>query len=787
MKTKVIGDGITSFNGHGLSKHVIDLIPNPIFIKDVDGRFILCNKAFEEFTGISLNNLIGRTVYELFPKDLADISFQIDQELFRKPGHQQFEHKLSLNGSIEGKDMLINKTILHDKNGKVIGLIGIVTDITEQKKTETNLLRFKRAVEQNPNSIVVTDLNGNIVYVNPKFCEVTGYSYEEAIGKNPRILKSGYQSKEFYDNLWKTILNGKEWTGEFLNKKKNGELYWEKASICPIFDSKGNMINFIATKVDITEKKKTDEIIKQSEKIYKSITSAASDAIILIDSEQRILKWNKAATNIFGYRRDEAINKKLHDLIVPKEYRESAHNNFAKFKETGKGKAINKLHILKGLRKDGSLIDIELSVSAVRLWNQWHTIGVIRDVTEKIKIHEKLERLKERYKAILSAVPDILIEIDINKKIIWANKAGYEFFGDDIKGKPAKAIFESDEFIDKFTCSDEGSKNNFIELDKFYLRKDGENRILSWKFKTICDSDGKLKSILCSARDITEFEDMKSQLAQAVKLESIGQLAAGIAHEINTPLQYINNGNYFIKYAVDTYEKFFNNINNVEGYVNYNGENIKLQDYINSLSSDISLKEIHKELKNSVVRNGDGIEKVTNIVKALKNFAHPSGGTKSYSNINDGINDTVVISRNEWKYVADMQLNLDPSLPLVYCCLDEINQVLLNLIINSVHAIQEKYVNNEKRSGIIEISTYLKTNEIVAIEIKDNGIGIPEKNLHKIFDLFFTTKEVGKGTGQGLAIAYDIIKNKHQGIIYVSSILGEETKFTIELPINERV
>ena len=787
MKTKLLEDSIASLNGNGLSKHIIDLIPNPIFIINIDGIFISCNKAFEEFLGIKFNEFDESTIYEICPKEIVDNCLLNDREIIEDNKHWQSECQIRTKNSIEMRNVIINKTKIEDKNGKIIGFIDIITDITELKKTEINLLRYKRTVEQNPNSIVITDLDGSIVYVNPKFCELTGYSFEEAIGKNPRILNSGYQSKEFYTNLWSTILKGKEWTGEFLNKKKNGELYWEQAHISPIFDNTGKMINFIATKVDITEKKKTDELIKNSEKIYKARTSAANDAIIMIDSEQRIIKWNKAASNIFGYKRNEAINKKLHKLIAPAEYREQANINFIKFKKTGKGEAINKLHTLKALRKDGSLIDIELTVSDVKLWNQWYAVGIIRDVTEKIKIQEKLERLKERYKATLSAIPDIIIEIDTNKKIIWVNKSGHEFFGEDIKGKTAGAIFDSYEFFDNFTCSENGEKKIDDSFEKSYLRKDGVNRILSWKFKTICDRNGNLKSVLCSARDITDFEEMKSLLGHAIKMESIGQLAAGIAHEINTPLQYINNGNYFIKYAVETYEKFFNNLYNVNGYVIQDGENLKLQDFINTLSSDINLQEIHKELKDSVLRNNHGIEKVTNIVKALKNFAHPSGGLKSYSNINDGINDTVVISHNEWKYDADVKLNIDLSLPLVYCCLDEINQVILNLIINSVHAIQEKYAHNEKILGLIEISTYLKSEEVVVIEIKDNGIGIPEKNLPKIFDLFFTTKEVGKGTGQGLAIAYNIIKNKHQGNIYVSSIPGNETKFTIELPINERI
>ncbi len=169
----------------------------------------------------------------------------------------------------------------------------------------------------------------------------------------------------------------------------------------------------------------------------------------------------------------------------------------------------------------------------------------------------------------------------------------------------------------------------------------------------------------------------------------------------------------------------------------------------------------------------------------MKDFAHPGMKEKVHTDINHGIEVTATISKNEWKYVANMELELSNDLPSVYCLQDELNQVILIMIINAAHAIEEKNGKNSTQKGNIKIQTY-KEDENAVIEISDSGAGIKEENLSKIFDPFYTTKEVGKGTGQGLTIAHDIVINKHGGSLDVDSEYGLGTTFTIKIPIRHQ-
>jgi signal transduction histidine kinase len=191
-----------------------------------------------------------------------------------------------------------------------------------------------------------------------------------------------------------------------------------------------------------------------------------------------------------------------------------------------------------------------------------------------------------------------------------------------------------------------------------------------------------------------------------------------------------------------------------------------------------------EEIPRAIEQTQTGISRVTNIIKAMKDFTHPGQKEKIYSNINHGIEVTVTISKNEWKYLADLELNLSPDLPPVYCMQDELNQVILAMIINSSHAIEENIGTNGFSKGKITIQTY-QEKDFAIIKISDTGMGIKETILPKVFDPFFTTKAVGKGTGQGLAISHDLIVNKHGGTISVDSIYGEGTTFTIKIPIEK--
>ncbi len=203
--------------------------------------------------------------FRIIHEEDREIVKQFVNEIIQNKGEGRIEHRIvHKNGTICW--VLNSMTTVIDEKSDIQYLNGFLMDITNSKKTELELKKLYRAVEQSPSTIVITDRNGSIEYVNPKFVTLTGYSFEEAIGKNPRILKSGSQGKEFYQQLWETILSGNEWRGEFHNKKKNGEDYWEFASISPIFDFKGNITHFIAVKEDITQRKLTEEALRERER-----------------------------------------------------------------------------------------------------------------------------------------------------------------------------------------------------------------------------------------------------------------------------------------------------------------------------------------------------------------------------------------------------------------------------------------------------------------------------------------------------------------------------------------
>ncbi len=205
---------------------------------------------------------------------------------------------------------------------------------------------------------------------------------------------------------------------------------------------------------------------------------------------------------------------------------------------------------------------------------------------------------------------------------------------------------------------------------------------------------------------------------------------------------------------------------------------------IKDKEKELDLDFLATEIPVAINQSLEGIERVRKIILAMKDFSHPGFREKMFSDINKAIEGTVTISRNEWKYVAELETDLEKKLPLIYCVISETNQVILNMIINAAHAISEKKGKNPMLKGKIVIRTRSAGNS-VKIEISDNGTGIPESIIKKIYDPFFTTKGVGVGTGQGLTIAHDIIINKHKGTIDVESVVGKGTAFTVNLPVSD--
>ncbi len=255
-------------NSNMILRIVVDNIPDAIYMKDKEGRKIIANKADIFNCGLEREDeIIGKTDFDMFPQDIAEKFWEDDQKVLKNGDLiiNREEKLINLNGS--AKWLLTSKIPYRDSKGEIIGLVGLGHDITRRRLAEEEMAKLSKTITQSPVSIMITNTKGSIEYVNPKFSEVTGYESEEVIGKNPRILKSGNQKDDFYRNIWETILSGHDWEGEILNKKKNQELFWENAKISPIFNEEGAIINFVAIKEDITEKKKIlQELIVAKEK-----------------------------------------------------------------------------------------------------------------------------------------------------------------------------------------------------------------------------------------------------------------------------------------------------------------------------------------------------------------------------------------------------------------------------------------------------------------------------------------------------------------------------------------
>jgi signal transduction histidine kinase len=275
---------------------------------------------------------------------------------------------------------------------------------------------------------------------------------------------------------------------------------------------------------------------------------------------------------------------------------------------------------------------------------------------------------------------------------------------------------------------------------------------------------------------------VESQLAQAQKLEAMGELAAGIAHEINTPTQYVGDNMRFLQESFGDISEMLRALREQIGSSSAgDGGGGSPASGLGETWKQLDLDFLLEEVPQAIGQSLDGIERVKTIVSAMKEFSHPQDDEMSPVDLNHAIESTVTVCRNEWKYVAEMELELDPSLPPVCCQAGEINQVILNLTVNAAHAIQEKLGNSSDAKGTITISTE-PVGESVEIRISDTGCGIPRDIQQKVFDLFFTTKPAGRGTGQGLAIARAAVVEKHGGSIDMVSEPGEGTTFIIRLP-----
>jgi len=395
------------------------------------------------------------------------------------------------------------------------------------------------------------------------------------------------------------------------------------------------------------------------------------------------------------------------------------------------------------------------------------------------------QSILEEAEAFINSVPSILIGVDHDSRITrWNSRAAAAFglSGADVVGKQ---LGECGVRWLRTGMRDEirswRSEQSSRRCDQVPFEMNGETRLLGLTITSLHVATKHTTELLVIGSDVTERTALEVQLRHAQKLESVGQLASGIAHEINTPTQYIGDNVRFLQDAFVDLKGLLVNYERLLAAATGNTLSSEtLQEVaaaVKSVDANYLLEEIPKAIEQAL----EGVTRVSRLVGAMKEFSHPGTKEKIPLDLNHAIENTITVARNEWKYVADLETDFDASLPLIACQPGEFNQVTLNLIVNAAHAIADVIEKGGSGKGKIKIQTRDHP-EWVEIRIQDTGSGIPEKVRARVFDPFFTTKEIGKGTGQGLAIARSVIVDKHGGTIHFEMQEGKGTTFIVRLP-----
>jgi PAS domain S-box-containing protein len=318
--------------------------------------------------------------------------------------------------------------------------------------------------------------------------------------------------------------------------------------------------------------------------------------------------------------------------------------------------------------------------------------------------------------------------------------------------------------------------------DEVFWRKDGSSIAVDYICTALLDSARRTIGAAVLFNSSADRKALESQLLQSRKLESVGQLAAGIAHEINTPIQYVGDNTRFVKESFASIVNVLHSHNELLAAAKNGAVTPDLIARADAILAASDLDYLCEQIPAAVQQTLEGVERVSQIVRAMKDFSHPGAREKSPADMHRAIQSTVTVTHNEWKYLADIKLELDPELPPVPCFLGEFNQSILNLIMNAAQAIGDVVGKNPTTKGLITIQTR-RDGSMVEIRVADTGTGIPAEFRAKIFEPFFTTKDVGKGTGQGLSIVYGCIVQRHGGTITFQTEVGWGTVFIIRLPL----
>ncbi|MEW6417011.1 MAG: PAS domain-containing protein [Nitrospirota bacterium] len=658
---------------------LVENLPQKIFLKDKNSVYVSCNENYARDLKIKSDEITGKTDYDFYPEELAEKYRADDKKIMESGKTEEIEEKY-----IKDEQEFIVYTVrtpVQDEKGNIIGILGIFWDITERKRMEEALkgsYEFIKTVLDNINdAISIIDVHDlRIVAVNRAFLKESGLEEKDIIGKKCHEITHHRHDRctppDDICPLTDAVKAGEPKVVEHVHYSKDGEKIYVEVSALPIKDNNGNVIQVVHVSRDITERKRTEDMLLQGQE------------------EMKILNESIEITNM-------ALDKERNEL--------------------------------------------QIAIDGISLY--------IQQVVAKkdLSVRCSNPNLKRCYEIMQCAKKDCPC---YGKEEMRCWQVAGTYCGGKVQGV----------FAEKFGNCVECPVFKFATSDPVYQIGEHFNNmmhILDLKNRELENAYTQLKAA-------------QSQILQQEKMASIGQLAAGVAHEINNPIGFISSNlgtldKYVIRLSefIDAQSEFIEALNVKEALE-------KLKERRKKLKLDYITQDI-KELINESL---EGAERVKKIVQDLKSFSRVDEADYKHADINECLESTINIVWNELKYKVTLRKEYG-DIPMTKCNPGQLNQVFMNILVNAAQAIEKQ--------GEIIVKTW-HDNGYINVSISDTGCGIPEDKLSKIFDPFFTTKEAGKGTGLGLSITYDIVK-KHNGEITVQSEVGKGTTFNVLIPVVE--
>jgi len=531
---------------------------------------------------------------------------------------------------------------------------------------------------------------------------------------------------------------------------------------------------------------KTQDELAHERDLLRILLDHIPDCIYFKDTESRFLRINQAQANLIGVKEPaEALGRSDADYFDAAVFQKTRADE-QRILQTGEPLTGS----IERITRNGLTWWVTASKVRVRdeAQNTDLIVGISRDMTEWKRTVEKLEESEESLRLLFAAIPHAVWVYDVeSRRFLKVNEAACRRYGysteefetirvDDLH-PPADASRLREILARLWDCADpvlpEGAWQHRTRAGDL-IEVEIHARMLRFK---------ECQAILAVMQDVTDRKRLELELLTSQRLEAVGHLAAGIAHEINTPIQFVGDNLHFLHDVFAdrqaALEKFDSQLHQGVLAGDTPGSILELWEQAQQASD---MEYLATEVPNALKQSLDGVERIATIVRAMKAFAHPGQKEKVAADLNKALADTLTVARNELKYVADVETDFG-DLPPVVCHLADLNQVFLNLLVNAAQAIGAVM----KESGVkgrIRVKTRAD-GDCVTVSISDTGCGIPEAIKSLVFDQFFTTKEVGHGTGQGLALARSIVVEKHGGRIAFGPNLPQGTTFVVSVPIGQ--